>query len=159
MFVALSACIAVQLGNYPTWMFFQCFCAMTLFYCAHWQTYVSGIFNFNMKVKQCNEQNFLFNFIYLKHIFLIGSLRFGKVDVTEAQFTIIGIHLISAIFGPQVWMIEVVLFLIMLSVLYMARMFGVTTDRIHFISFFSFLHDYNLTNGKYCISLCFFLKA
>ncbi|XP_071573199.1 cholinephosphotransferase 1 isoform X3 [Temnothorax nylanderi] len=77
VFVALSACIAVQLGNYPNWMFFQCFCAMTLFYCAHWQTYVSG------------------------------SLRFGKVDVTEAQFTIITIHLISAIFGPQIWMIEI----------------------------------------------------
>ncbi|XP_077266593.1 choline/ethanolaminephosphotransferase 1 bbc isoform X5 [Temnothorax americanus] len=76
VFVALSACIAVQLGFYPMWMFFQCFCAMTLFYCAHWQTYVSG------------------------------SLRFGKVDVTEAQFTIIAIHLISAIFGPQIWMME-----------------------------------------------------
>ncbi|KAH0952988.1 hypothetical protein HN011_011321 [Eciton burchellii] len=77
VFVALSACVAVQLGYYPTWMFFQCFCAMTLFYCAHWQTYVSG------------------------------SLRFGKVDVTEAQFTIITIHLISALFGPQIWMVEI----------------------------------------------------
>ncbi|XP_012345134.1 cholinephosphotransferase 1 isoform X7 [Apis florea] len=76
VFIALSACIAVQLGYYPTWMFFQCFCAMTLFYCAHWQTYVSG------------------------------SLRFGKIDVTEAQFTIIIIHLISAIFGPKIWMME-----------------------------------------------------
>ncbi|XP_050504111.1 choline/ethanolaminephosphotransferase 1 isoform X2 [Diabrotica virgifera virgifera] len=73
VFVALSACTAVQLGYYPGWMFFQCFCAMTLFYCAHWQTYVSG------------------------------TLRFGKVDVTEAQFTIIGILLISSIFGPTVW--------------------------------------------------------
>ncbi|TGZ46161.1 Uncharacterized protein DBV15_05417, partial [Temnothorax longispinosus] len=81
VFVALSACVAVQLGFYPMWMFFQCFCAMTLFYCAHWQTYVSG------------------------------SLRFGKVDVTEAQFTIIAIHLISAIFGPQIWMMEVIPFL------------------------------------------------
>ncbi|XP_008545661.1 choline/ethanolaminephosphotransferase 1 isoform X3 [Microplitis demolitor] len=76
VFVALSACIAVQLGNYPSWMFFQCFCAMTLFYCAHWQSYVSG------------------------------SLRFGKIDVTEAQFTIISIHLTSAIFGPKIWMTE-----------------------------------------------------
>ncbi|XP_011312614.1 cholinephosphotransferase 1 isoform X4 [Fopius arisanus] len=76
VFVALSACIAVQLGYYPTWMFFQCFCAMTLFYCAHWQSYVSG------------------------------SLKFGKIDVTEAQFTIMGIHLISAIFGPEVWRTE-----------------------------------------------------
>ncbi|XP_035790908.1 cholinephosphotransferase 1-like isoform X2 [Anopheles albimanus] len=77
VFVALSACISVQLGFYPRWMFFQCFCAMTLFYCAHWQTYVSG------------------------------TLRFGKIDVTEAQCTIIGIHLISAIFGPSIWMTKV----------------------------------------------------
>ncbi|XP_023246239.1 choline/ethanolaminephosphotransferase 1 isoform X1 [Copidosoma floridanum] len=77
VFVALSACIAVQLGYHPTWMFFQCFCAMTLFYCAHWQTYVSG------------------------------SLRFGKVDVTEAQFTIMFIHLVSAVFGPTIWTKEV----------------------------------------------------
>ncbi|XP_062562000.1 cholinephosphotransferase 1 isoform X1 [Armigeres subalbatus] len=77
VFVALSACISVQLGFYPRWMFFQCFCAMTLFYCAHWQTYVSG------------------------------TLRFGKIDVTEAQCTIIGIHLISAIFGPSIWMTKI----------------------------------------------------
>ncbi|XP_037037894.1 cholinephosphotransferase 1 isoform X2 [Bradysia coprophila] len=74
VFVALSACISVRLGFYPKWMFFQCFCAMTLFYCAHWQTYVSG------------------------------TLRFGKVDVTEAQCTIMAIHMISAIFGPNIWM-------------------------------------------------------
>ncbi|XP_045480420.1 choline/ethanolaminephosphotransferase 1 isoform X3 [Harmonia axyridis] len=73
VFVALSACIAVQLGNHPGWMFFQCFCAITLFYCAHWQTYVSG------------------------------TLRFGRVDVTEAQVTIMLILAISAIFGPEIW--------------------------------------------------------
>ncbi|KRT79176.1 hypothetical protein AMK59_8192, partial [Oryctes borbonicus] len=56
---------------------FQCFCAMTLFYCAHWQTYVSG------------------------------TLRFGKIDVTEAQFTIMGIQLVSAIFGPPIWSTKV----------------------------------------------------
>ncbi|XP_039451899.1 cholinephosphotransferase 1 isoform X6 [Culex pipiens pallens] len=77
VFVALSACISVQLGFYPRWMFFQCFCAMTLFYCAHWQTYVSG------------------------------TLRFGKIDVTEAQCTIIAIHLISAVFGPGIWMTKI----------------------------------------------------
>ncbi|XP_014285951.1 choline/ethanolaminephosphotransferase 1 isoform X8 [Halyomorpha halys] len=73
VFVAVSACISVQLGAYPSWMFFQCFCALTLFYCAHWQAYVSG------------------------------TVKFGRVDVTEAQVTIIGIHLISAVFGPEVW--------------------------------------------------------
>ncbi|XP_055383417.1 cholinephosphotransferase 1 isoform X2 [Condylostylus longicornis] len=74
IFVALSACISCQLGNYPNWLFFQCFTAITLFYCAHWQTYVSG------------------------------TLRFGKIDVTEAQITIMGIHMISAIFGPEIWL-------------------------------------------------------
>ncbi|XP_065574173.1 cholinephosphotransferase 1-like isoform X3 [Artemia franciscana] len=75
--VALSACLAVQLGYHPQWMFLQSFCALTLFYCAHWQAYVSG------------------------------TLQFGKFDVTEAQFGIIGIHLISTIFGPSVWSITV----------------------------------------------------
>lgn len=51
---------------------------MTLFYCAHWQTYVSG------------------------------TLRFGKIDVTEAQCTIMVIHLVSAIFGPNIWMAKVI---------------------------------------------------
>uniref|UniRef100_A0A1I8PM90 diacylglycerol cholinephosphotransferase n=1 Tax=Stomoxys calcitrans TaxID=35570 RepID=A0A1I8PM90_STOCA len=74
VFVALSACISCQLGHYPNWLFFQCFCAIGLFYCAHWQTYVSG------------------------------TLRFGKIDVTEAQFTIMGIHMISFFFGPEIWM-------------------------------------------------------
>lgn len=77
IFVALSACISCQLGVYPNWMFFQCFCAITLFYCAHWQTYVSG------------------------------TLRFGKVDVTEAQITIVGIHVISTLFGPDIWLMKI----------------------------------------------------
>lgn len=77
VFVALSACISVQIGHHPYWMFFQCFCAMTLFYCAHWQTYVSG------------------------------TLRFGKIDVTEAQIIIMGIHVISGIFGASIWKTKV----------------------------------------------------
>ncbi|XP_022122584.2 cholinephosphotransferase 1 isoform X3 [Pieris rapae] len=73
VFIALGACIAVKLGEYPTWMFFQCFCAMTLFYCAHWQAYVTG------------------------------TLKMGRIDVTEAQYTIICIHLISATLGADIW--------------------------------------------------------
>ncbi|XP_030372770.1 cholinephosphotransferase 1 isoform X3 [Scaptodrosophila lebanonensis] len=77
VFVALSACISCQLGHYPNWLFFQCFCAIALFYCAHWQTYVSG------------------------------TLRFGRIDVTEAQFSIIAIHLVSAVMGPEFWLTKV----------------------------------------------------
>ncbi|XP_038213620.1 cholinephosphotransferase 1 isoform X6 [Zerene cesonia] len=77
VFIALGACIAVKLGEYPTWMFFQCFCAMTLFYCAHWQAYVTG------------------------------TLKMGRIDVTEAQYAIIIIHLISATLGPEAWAAQV----------------------------------------------------
>lgn len=50
---------------------------MTLFYCAHWQSYVSG------------------------------TLRLGKIDVTEAQCMIMLIHIISAVLGPGIWMSKV----------------------------------------------------
>ncbi|KAM3958135.1 choline/ethanolaminephosphotransferase 1 bbc isoform 3-T3 [Aphomia sociella] len=77
VFIALGACIAVKLGEYPTWMFFQCVCAMTLFYCAHWQAYVTG------------------------------TLKMGRIDVTEAQYSIIGIHLVSAVLGPDFWSTQI----------------------------------------------------
>lgn len=73
LFVALATVIAVQLGQYPTVMLYQCLAGSILFYTAHWQTYVTG------------------------------TLHFGKFDVTEAQFTIICIHLLSALFGNSIW--------------------------------------------------------
>lgn len=48
VFVVLGTCIAVQLGTHPGWMFFCCFAGMFMFYCAHWQTYVSGTLRFGM---------------------------------------------------------------------------------------------------------------
>ncbi|XP_067128235.1 choline/ethanolaminephosphotransferase 1-like isoform X2 [Centruroides vittatus] len=87
VFVSLGVCVATQLGTYPAWMFFQCFAAMTLFYCAHWQTYVSG------------------------------TLHFGKFDVTEVQFTIIIILLVSAILGPGVWSTRIPIFYLELKLL------------------------------------------
>ncbi|XP_045533836.1 cholinephosphotransferase 1 isoform X1 [Papilio machaon] len=77
VFIALGACIAVKLGEYPTWMFFQCFCAMTLFYCAHWQAYVTG------------------------------TLKMGRIDVTEAQYAIMAIQLVSATLGSDFWATKV----------------------------------------------------
>ncbi|XP_066977399.1 cholinephosphotransferase 1 isoform X1 [Macrobrachium rosenbergii] len=82
VFVSLGVACSVRLGTHPYWMFFQCMMAVTLFYCAHWQTYVSG------------------------------TLRFGFIDVTEAQFGVIAIHLLSVIFGPSFWSLKIpVLFL------------------------------------------------
>ena len=35
--------------------------------------------------------------------FSVGTLRFGKIDVTEAQYGIIGLHLLTFIFGANMW--------------------------------------------------------
>ncbi|CAF0809159.1 unnamed protein product [Rotaria sordida] len=67
VFVTLATCCAVQLGLYPWTMFWCCMTSYVTFYCAHWQTYVSG------------------------------KLKFGKIDCTEAQWTFITIYLISSI--------------------------------------------------------------
>ncbi|XP_053109563.1 cholinephosphotransferase 1 [Hemicordylus capensis] len=73
VFIGIGACIAVRLGTNPDWLFFCSFIGMFLFYCAHWQTYVSGM------------------------------LRFSKVDVTEVQIAIMILFLLSAFGGTTMW--------------------------------------------------------
>lgn len=73
VFVVLGVCVAVQLGTNPDWMFFCCFAGMFLFYCAHWQTYVSG------------------------------TLRFGLFDVTEVEMFLILFQLVTGTVGPGIW--------------------------------------------------------
>ncbi|ROT69467.1 putative cholinephosphotransferase 1-like isoform X1 [Penaeus vannamei] len=82
VFVSLGVSCSVRLGTLPYWMFFQCMMAVTLFYCAHWQTYVSG------------------------------TLRFGYIDVTEAQFGVMAIHMVSVILGPEFWAMKVPVLLV-----------------------------------------------
>ncbi|CAO1334603.1 unnamed protein product [Diamesa hyperborea] len=78
VFVAISTCVSVPglIRDHHNLMFLEVFCVYALFYCAHWQTYISG------------------------------TLHFGKIDVTEAQYSVITIHLISFIIGPEVWSIK-----------------------------------------------------
>ncbi|XP_042693683.1 cholinephosphotransferase 1 isoform X1 [Centrocercus urophasianus] len=73
VFVVLGSCIAIRLGTNPDWLFFCCFVGLFMFYSAHWQTYVSG------------------------------TLRFGKVDVTEVQIAITVLLLVSAFCGTAIW--------------------------------------------------------
>ncbi|XP_069797374.1 choline/ethanolaminephosphotransferase 1-like isoform X2 [Narcine bancroftii] len=73
VFVVLGICIAVQLGTNPEWMFFCCFAGVFMFYCAHWQTYVSG------------------------------TLRFGILDITEAQLCIVVAQVVTVVVGPSLW--------------------------------------------------------
>eukprot|EP00062_Callorhinchus_milii_P010595 gi/632955652/ref/XP_007893568.1/ PREDICTED: cholinephosphotransferase 1 [Callorhinchus milii] len=77
VFVAVGSCTAIRLGTDPGLMFFACFLGLFMFYCAHWQTYVSG------------------------------SLRFGKVDVTEVQTCIVIIFFLSAFGGASLWDSEI----------------------------------------------------
>jgi choline/ethanolamine phosphotransferase len=67
VFVTVACCCAVQLGLHPWLMFWCCMFAYIGFYCAHWQTYVSG------------------------------KLRFGILDCTEAQFSFLVVYTISII--------------------------------------------------------------
>ncbi|KAI5614921.1 cholinephosphotransferase 1, partial [Silurus asotus] len=73
VFVAVGSCICAGIGTDPNWMFFCGFVGMFIFFCAHWQTYVSG------------------------------TLRFGIVDVTEVQIAIIIMYLMSAFGGVSLW--------------------------------------------------------
>lgn len=77
---------------------------MTLFYCAHWQTYVSG------------------------------TLHFGRIDVTEAQYTIIFIQMLSAICGPSIWSVKV------FSFVFPIRAAGIGSCNTYALNFTSFMH-------------------
>ena len=57
---------------------------------------------------------FLINFlcfftIYIAHwqTYVTGTLKFGKVDVTEAQFTKYSIYMLTGFFGDLIWNINV----------------------------------------------------
>ena len=52
-------------------MMFECFMASTLFYMAHWQTYVTG------------------------------QMKFGKFDVTEAQIAMISMMTVTGLLGIE----------------------------------------------------------
>lgn len=73
IFISLSVCLSAKMGYYANWIVVLCAGATSLFYTAHWQAYVSG------------------------------TLKFDRFDVTEAQFTVITIHVLSAIFGLDIW--------------------------------------------------------
>ncbi|XP_015786117.1 cholinephosphotransferase 1 [Tetranychus urticae] len=70
---SIATCLTFQLGYYPGWMFYQCIAASFLFYLAHWQTYVSA------------------------------TLKFGRFDVTEVQFSIMFFNILTACTSQDFW--------------------------------------------------------
>lgn len=77
IFIALGACMSTKLGFHPNLMFFLCLSGITLFYCVHWESYITGY------------------------------LQFRKFDVSEFQMIIIIFHLMTAFFGTEVWSLEI----------------------------------------------------
>lgn len=73
VFVTLSTCAAVQYGSFPQIMFVEVFGVFALFYCSHWQAYVSG------------------------------TLHFGMIDVTEAHYSVMLVHILTYAFSPSIW--------------------------------------------------------
>lgn len=45
--------------------------------------------------------------LFIKHVLftfiVLGTLRFGLIDVTEAQLGIILVHVVSGLFGVDFW--------------------------------------------------------
>merc|ERR1712241_696067 len=73
IFVTLAGACAMGMGHIQYFMMFQCLMASSLFYLAHWQTYVTG------------------------------QMKFGKFDVTEAQICMIFMMSMTGLFGTSFW--------------------------------------------------------
>uniref|UniRef100_A0A0K0EV68 diacylglycerol cholinephosphotransferase n=1 Tax=Strongyloides venezuelensis TaxID=75913 RepID=A0A0K0EV68_STRVS len=77
VFVTLNICYAMQIGDVPSLCFIINIISVILFYAAQWATYCTGI------------------------------MKFNKFDVTEAQWSVMLILLISGIFGPEIWSMSI----------------------------------------------------
>ncbi len=55
-------------------------------------------------------QSFVVTNVTNKLLIPTGTLRFGKIDVTEAQYGIMGLHLLTFIFGSNMWQQNVSIF-------------------------------------------------
>ena len=79
--LGVAGACAMSLGYLnPYWLLSYCYLGTFLFYLAHWQAYVTG------------------------------RMRFGKIDATEAQFTMMSVMLFSGIFGTQAWGTQVIFY-------------------------------------------------
>jgi len=87
VFVSIAASCALGLGSVPPLFYLLTFDAFFTFYCAHWQTYVCG------------------------------TLKFGKVDVTEGQLIIVFIFMLTSVVGIGFWGIKLPLLGISLNYL------------------------------------------
>ncbi|EEC19621.1 sn-1,2-diacylglycerol ethanolamine- and cholinephosphotranferase, putative, partial [Ixodes scapularis] len=72
-FVTMSMAIATRLGDFPLCLVTIFFLSMVAFYSSHWQKYVTDV------------------------------MVFGMVDVSECQIAMVVAHLVTAIYGQDLW--------------------------------------------------------
>lgn len=99
VFVAVGTCISCGIGTHPDWMFFCGFVGMFMFFCAHWQTYVSGTLRFGLWVHLLMNLSNLPVWKFTDRF----SIGFRRVDVTEVQIAIIIMYMMSAFGGVGLW--------------------------------------------------------
>lgn len=91
-------------------MFFCGFVGMFMFFCAHWQTYVSGTLRFGLWVQLFMAYStefiepvcvFFFVCVFLNYVLLLNG--FCRVDVTEVQIAIVIMYIMTAFGGVSLW--------------------------------------------------------
>lgn len=86
-------------------VFAKFFCSCLILFCS-----LADLCFWYVKIFQKSNDILIKYCIYNLFLFIsydIGTLRFGKFDVTETQLSIIFLHLMSAVFGTGIWDIEV----------------------------------------------------
>ncbi len=75
-----------------------------MFFCAHWQTYVSGTLRFGLWVHlRLIRLNLLNPSVWFFFLTIVFSNVFYRVDVTEVQIAIIIMYLMTAFGGVSLW--------------------------------------------------------
>lgn len=93
IFVMLATAIATQLGYHPHLLYPFFLLSMVAFYCTHWLCHVTH------------------------------TMVFGKVDVSEAQWTMILVHSLTALYGQRFWQTSIF------------PLFGAKIQLVHLIAF------------------------
>uniref|UniRef100_A0A0K0EKH2 diacylglycerol cholinephosphotransferase n=1 Tax=Strongyloides stercoralis TaxID=6248 RepID=A0A0K0EKH2_STRER len=112
VFVTLNICYAMQIGTSPSLCFTINVISVILFYGAQWATYCTGV------------------------------MKFNKFDVTEAQWSVIIILLVSGLFGPEIWKISI----FEIQIKYIILFFSLSGCLMQFLNYMNSV--FNEGNGK-----------
>lgn len=97
IFVILSVAIAAQLAFNPFILYTFFLCSVVAFYCTHWLCHVTH------------------------------TMVFGKIDVSEGQWTMILVHALTAYYGQRIWRVTLFTFM------------GIEVSSVHLITIASIL--------------------